>query len=320
MELIVFRGLARLSRSIIEVTSTSSSKDTVKLQGNEQLRSIARSINFLLRSRDEQHNKSVGIIQSLFPPHVFQSLQRGTLPSEHFEMTSILFCDLIGFKAWATATPPEAVAEFLSHFIGGLDAIAEKHGVIKIKTILDIYMAASGVPLPDPQHAHVMVATALEFHKFAREQTYDGKNSANLHVGVSSGPCAGGIIGKRNWIYDLWSDTVNVADEEATLFYEILDNELATMDTEITDIAWQNDIYQYIEDGDPQGYWTMYYNGDRGFMVIANLVATPFMFPNLINLFPREVLVRVKRDQPCNMTFPDTSVLFADICNFTLCT
>eukprot|EP00727_Mastigamoeba_balamuthi_P014012 m51a1_g9233 putative family 3 adenylate cyclase (1068) ;mRNA; r:82297-87128 len=139
MELIVFRGLSRLSRSIIEVTSTSSSKETVKLQGNEQLRSIARSINFLLRSRDEQHNKSVGIIQSLFPPHVFQSLQRGTLPSEHFEMTSILFCDLIGFKAWATATPPEAVAEFLSHFIEGLDAIAEKHGVIKIKTILDIY-------------------------------------------------------------------------------------------------------------------------------------------------------------------------------------
>eukprot|EP00727_Mastigamoeba_balamuthi_P014015 m51a1_g9236 hypothetical protein (424) ;mRNA; f:92585-94261 len=76
------------------------------------------------------------------------------------------------------------------------------------------------------------------------------------------------------------------AVEEATLFYEILDNELATLDLEIVNLAWQNDIYQYIVDGDPQGsYWTSYYNGDPSFMNWANLVAMLFMFPNgtLIN-------------------------------------
>eukprot|EP00727_Mastigamoeba_balamuthi_P011048 m51a1_g6566 hypothetical protein (1683) ;mRNA; r:151968-169804 len=36
------------------------------------------------------------------------------------------------------------------------------------------------------------------------------------------------------------------------------------------------------------------------------------------NIFPNAVLTRIKRDESNNLTYPVTSVLFADICNFTL--
>eukprot|EP00727_Mastigamoeba_balamuthi_P001653 m51a1_g11485 putative adenylate guanylate cyclase (232) ;mRNA; f:7185-8090 len=138
--------------------------------------------------------------------------EAGAMPHESYEATSILFCELCGFKDWATAERPEAVAAFLGGFIGGLDGIAEQHGVTKIKTILDVYLAASGIPEQTPRHAHAVLAMALEFHKYSGGLSFgDSSQGAVLRVGVSSGPCAGAIIGKRNWIYDIWSDTVNMA-------------------------------------------------------------------------------------------------------------
>eukprot|EP00727_Mastigamoeba_balamuthi_P009371 m51a1_g5056 putative adenylate guanylate cyclase (295) ;mRNA; f:97566-102244 len=155
--------------------------------------------------------RSLGIIESLFPPHVYRSLKQGTLPSESFEVASVMFSDVIDFKAWATATPPEAVAQFLNGFIDGLDEIADRHGVTKIKTILDLYLATSGIPVATKTHAADILRMALEFHKFCGGKAIDSAHRVQLRIGVSSGPVAGGIIGKRNWVYDIWSDTVNMA-------------------------------------------------------------------------------------------------------------
>eukprot|EP00727_Mastigamoeba_balamuthi_P013700 m51a1_g8953 putative adenylate guanylate cyclase (1156) ;mRNA; r:1019908-1024726 len=213
MELLVFRGLSRLSRAIIAVTSKTG-RAAVRFRGNDQLLRIAHSVNRLLACRDAQHQKSVELIQSLFPPHVFGVLQKGELPNESFKAASILFCDIAGFRDWATATAPEEVAAFLGTFIDALDGAAERCGVTKIKTILDIYMAASGVPSETPRHAHAMLKTAVEFHRASQGMALpggSGQQRAGLRVGVSTGPCAGGIIGRRNWVYDLWSDTVNMA-------------------------------------------------------------------------------------------------------------
>eukprot|EP00727_Mastigamoeba_balamuthi_P004248 m51a1_g13820 putative adenylate guanylate cyclase (312) ;mRNA; r:424914-431003 len=133
----------------------------------------------------------------------FGAPKKGMLPNESFAETSILFCDISGFRDWAVASAPEVVTGFLSAFIERLDGVAERHGITKIKTILDIYT----------KHSHSMLRMAQEFHRVSQDQELPdscGKH-VGLRVGVSTGPCAGGIIGKRNWVYDLWSDTVNMA-------------------------------------------------------------------------------------------------------------
>eukprot|EP00727_Mastigamoeba_balamuthi_P000816 m51a1_g10731 putative family 3 adenylate cyclase (288) ;mRNA; r:285951-290424 len=127
---------------------------------------------------------------------------QGSLPNESFPVASVLFCDIVGFKDWATSATPVSVAEFLGSFIDGLDEIVDRLGATKIKTILDLYKST--------RHAHVLLGIALEFHLFSQGRSLEG-HGIHLRIGVSSGPVAAGIIGKRNWIYDIWSDTVNMA-------------------------------------------------------------------------------------------------------------
>eukprot|EP00727_Mastigamoeba_balamuthi_P013688 m51a1_g8942 hypothetical protein (4167) ;mRNA; r:947139-967770 len=142
MELLVFRGLSRLSGAIIAVTSKTG-RAAVRFRGNDQLLRIAHSVNRLLACRDAQHQKSVELIQSLFPPHVFEVLQKGELPNESYKST---------YNASAC-------------------------------------MAALGVPSETEKHAHTMLKMALEFHRVSQGMALPG----------------------RNWVYDLWSDTVNMA-------------------------------------------------------------------------------------------------------------
>jgi class 3 adenylate cyclase len=42
------------------------------------------------------------------------------------------------------------------------DELARRHGLEKIKTIGDAYMAAAGVPVPRPDHADAVADLAIE--------------------------------------------------------------------------------------------------------------------------------------------------------------
>eukprot|EP00727_Mastigamoeba_balamuthi_P011309 m51a1_g6800 putative adenylyl cyclase (587) ;mRNA; r:216392-221266 len=53
--------------------------------------------------------------------------------------------------------------------------------------------------------------SGLIFDPFCKGKYFNSSVALQLRIGVSSGPVAGGIVGRRNWVYDLWSDTVNMA-------------------------------------------------------------------------------------------------------------
>jgi class 3 adenylate cyclase len=45
----------------------------------------------------------------------------------------------------------------------------------------------------------------------AREPTTDGQALA-LRIGIATGPVVAGVVGTKKFIYDLWGDTVNLAN------------------------------------------------------------------------------------------------------------
>ena len=100
----------------------------------------------------------------------------------------------------------ELLNQIYSHF----DALVEKYGVEKIRTIGDNYMVASGVPTPRPDHAQALAHLALDMLTYCEYLKKEGR-ALQFRIGINSGPLIAGIIGNQKFQYDIYGDTVNTA-------------------------------------------------------------------------------------------------------------
>ncbi|MFN8359097.1 MAG: adenylate/guanylate cyclase domain-containing protein [Candidatus Kapaibacterium sp.] len=136
--------------------------------------------------------------------------------ADYFPEVSILFADIVGFTPIASQMPAQKVIRFLNYITGTFDAIMKKHGCEKIKTIGDGYMAVAGAPLQCDDHAERMAAAALEMLEVIelpeefREYIITG-TTFSIRIGLHSGSVVGGVIGADRFVYDIYSDSVNIA-------------------------------------------------------------------------------------------------------------
>jgi len=165
-----------------------------------------------LREIDAQRGRYRHLLTRILPQSIADRLQRGeTHLADRFDEATVLFADLVGFTSTSAHHAPEHVVAFLDRVFASFDAMVEKHGVEKIKTIGDAYMVASGVPATRADHASAVANLALDMLAAARSvQPLDGVQ-VQLRIGISSGPVVAGVIGDKRFGYDLWGDTVNVA-------------------------------------------------------------------------------------------------------------
>ncbi|KAF4672011.1 hypothetical protein FOL47_001022 [Perkinsus chesapeaki] len=107
--------------------------------------------------------------------------------AEFYNDASILFADVVGFTSISSRVPPEQVLLLLNELFFMFDNIAEKHGLEKIKTIGDAYMAAAGLPTPHPLHAHAVARMGLDMVADVGVFCDDMGNPLQLRVGCHSG-------------------------------------------------------------------------------------------------------------------------------------
>jgi class 3 adenylate cyclase len=111
-------------------------------------------------------------------------------------------------------SPKELVRDIHECF-SAFDHIMAKHGIEKIKTIGDAYMAAGGLPTPNTTHALDVVKAALEIRDFIAEgkarKVAAGLPYFEIRIGIHTGPVVAGIVGVKKFAYDIWGDTVNIA-------------------------------------------------------------------------------------------------------------
>jgi guanylate cyclase len=103
------------------------------------------------------------------------------------------------------------VVGILDRLFSHFDALVERHGLEKIKTVGDCYMAAAGVPDPHEDHARRAALLALDMRDAVTTSGAAGREGLELRIGINSGPVVAGVIGRKRFIYDLWSDAVNTA-------------------------------------------------------------------------------------------------------------
>lgn len=161
----------------------------------------------------EEKKKSDDLLHNILPQEVASELkERGATTAHHFDHVTVLFTDFVDFTIAGERMGSEALVEELHSCFKVFDEIMGKHGIEKIKTIGDAYMAVCGLPRADERHAEKVVAAALEIRDFMQQRRAKlGADTFEVRLGVHSGEVVAGIVGVKKFAYDIWGDTVNTA-------------------------------------------------------------------------------------------------------------
>ncbi len=182
-------------------------------------------IAFLLRSFRRQRRSNIllsrekkrsdDLLLNILPAEVAEELkEKGAASARQYDSVSVLFTDFADFTGTAEKLDPQALVRALHECFTAFDAIIDKHGLEKIKTIGDAYMAVCGLPGEHPRHAQACVAAAAEIRDFVgMRMTARAAEGASfrIRIGINSGPVVAGIVGVKKFAYDIWGDTVNTA-------------------------------------------------------------------------------------------------------------
>jgi len=160
---------------------------------------------------DYLHRENQRLLLNVLPASIAEKLKQQTgIIAERDDDVSVLFADIVGFTPLSARLSPTALVEMLNRVFSGFDELTDRHGLEKIKTIGDAYMAAGGLIRADPDHLAAMAAMALAMQESVRklEGDYAG---LGLRIGMHVGSVVAGVIGIRKFIYDIWGDAVNIA-------------------------------------------------------------------------------------------------------------
>ena len=173
-----------------------------------------------------EKNKSDSLLRSILPDKIAASLKKSLNENfeiaddferaENFENVTILFSDIVGFTSVSSGHSAQEIVNALNDLFSRFDKRAKKMHVERIKTIGDSYMAACGVPEPNPDHARIMVEFAKGMYQDLANYNKQAQIQFQIRVGLNCGPVTAGVIGHSKFHYDVWGNTVNVASRMET--------------------------------------------------------------------------------------------------------
>jgi class 3 adenylate cyclase len=204
--------------------------------------------HFYIRQRDRKMSVAAavsgGIVSSLFPAPVRDHvLDSGVGPAtwanyadasrrqsegsywsnlrpiaSFFPEATVLYADIAGFTSWSSKRPPDQVFILLESIFRMFDRFACSGGVYKVETIGDCYVAVTGLPDPQPNHAEVMATFCIECLRSLVSLTGKlsdrlGDDTLNLSMrfGLNSGPVTAGVLRGMRARFQLFGETVNLA-------------------------------------------------------------------------------------------------------------
>lgn len=171
------------------------------------------------RQKDElelEKNRSDELLLNILPSEVAEELKaKGYADAKYIDEVTVLFTDFQGFTKFSESLSPHELVAEIHECFSEFDKIMQKHGVEKIKTIGDSYMAAGGLPVANQTHYYDVINAAIDIQQFIYNRKLmkqsEGKPFLELRLGVHTGPVVAGIVGVRKFAYDIWGDTVNTA-------------------------------------------------------------------------------------------------------------
>ena len=161
----------------------------------------------------KEKKRSDELLLNILPAEVAEELKdKGSADAKYFEEVTVFFSDFVGFTKVAERMTPQQLVNELDACFKGFDHIMTKYNIEKIKTVGDAYLAVSGLPMGDPNHAEKIINAAIEIRQFQLDRKKVlGDMTFEVRIGAHSGSVVAGIVGVKKFAYDIWGDTVNTA-------------------------------------------------------------------------------------------------------------
>jgi adenylate cyclase len=165
-----------------------------------------------LRQIEHERATADRLLLNVLPRPIADRLKQGEQGIvDSFPEVTVVFADIVGFTQLSLQLPPGRVVQLLDEVFTAFDDLALQHGLEKIKTIGDAYMAVAGLPFPRADHAAAAACMALAMRSALDQFNARQQTALRMRIGLNSGPVIAGIIGRSKFIYDLWGDAVNTA-------------------------------------------------------------------------------------------------------------
>lgn len=177
----------------------------------KRLRDKEKSYLADIRKAKQKTDELLGVI---LPSAAANELKTtGGVVPRRYEDVALLFCDVVSFTSYCEAHEAEDVVAKLQTLFEWFEDIADRHGLEKIKTIGDEFMATAGLLKPNGDPLDAVVRAGLEMAQAATASN----TGWEVRVGVHLGPVVAGIVGRQKYQFDVWGDTVNTAARMASV-------------------------------------------------------------------------------------------------------
>ncbi len=161
-----------------------------------------------LREIEAQRQRADDLLRVILPDAVVEELKAtNTIKPRRHENVAVMFCDIVDFTSYCDRRDPEEVHPHLQNLIELFEELALTHHLEKIKTIGDSFMGTAGLlrTLENP----VLNCVQCGLEMVARAPGIPPH--WQVRVGIHVGPVIAGVVGHRQYLFDIWGDTVNTA-------------------------------------------------------------------------------------------------------------
>lgn len=176
---------------------------------NEMVKNLRRQTAALEQSNQEKEE----LLLNILPSPIAERMKQGEKEiADEVQQATVLFATATGFTNMSEQREVEEAAALLNELINAFDEQAEKYDVEKLKTIGDRYLAVSGITKPRLDHTKTMMDFVVEIMKIVQNFNNKYQTRLGLKAGIHVGPVMAGIIGSKKFMYELWGETVNIAN------------------------------------------------------------------------------------------------------------
>lgn len=181
-------------------------------EGQYMLESYSKLAEKNARELQREKERVEKLLLNIMPRSVFAELSEyGTTTPKLFDDATVLMLDFVGFTDMAISRDPGALVAELNDIFSAFDRIVEMFGCERIKTIGDAYMAVSGLPDANTEHAVNIAKVALRMRRYIERRNESNPNRWLCRIGIATGPVIGSMVGIQKYVYDIFGPAVNLA-------------------------------------------------------------------------------------------------------------